>query len=128
MERAQPLGGGAGTQLKSRITARKGPRVATIQQHKCDQKRKEEARLWNDQLCFVIEDDGPGIPTEERERIFERFVQGSGDRPGSGLGLALCKLVVEQHGGHIWAEPVESGGARVCFALPLVAPAHTAAA
>jgi signal transduction histidine kinase len=70
-------------------------------------------------VFFAVEDNGPGIPPEEREQIFERFVQGSGARAGSGLGLAFCKLVVEQHGGQIWAEAVPSGGTRICFALPL---------
>ena len=82
-------------------------------------------------IFFAVEDNGPGIPPEERQRIFERFVQGSGSAAGSGLGLAFCKLVIEQHGGRIWAEAVPSGGTRICFALPLAAsdaPPHSAAA
>ena len=90
------------------------------------------AQLGDGRLCFAVEDDGPGISPEERERVFARFVQGAGDRPGSGLGLAFCKLVVEQHGGQIWVESVASGGTRVCFALPvsptISAPVHHSAA
>jgi two-component system sensor histidine kinase KdpD len=68
------------------------------------------------QVC--VEDDGPGIPVEQRERVFERFFQGDRAGPGSGLGLAFCRLVVERHGGRIWAEDSALGGARVCLTLP----------
>lgn len=70
------------------------------------------------QVLFAIEDDGPGIPPAHQDRVFERFVQGDGAGPGSGLGLAFCKLVIERHGGRIWVEPRSGdGGTRVCFTL-----------
>jgi signal transduction histidine kinase len=71
---------------------------------------------------FAVDDDGPGIPLEEREHVFGRFMQGAGAAQGSGLGLAFCKLVVEQLGGRIWATDSPQGGARLAFELP-AAPA-----
>ena len=76
-------------------------------------------------VLFAVDDDGPGIPPAEREHVFGRFMQGSGAARGSGLGLAFCKLVVEQLGGRIWAESSPQGGARLAFALP-AAPAELA--
>lgn len=67
---------------------------------------------------FAVDDDGPGIPEGERERVFERFIQGSSAAHGSGLGLAFCKLVVEQLGGRIWADSSPLGGTRIAFELP----------
>lgn len=72
-------------------------------------------------LCSVL-DSGPGIPTEYRDRIFDRFVQVQGQkgrREGTGLGLTFCKMAVEAHGGRIWAENRPEGGSAFCFTLPL---------
>ncbi len=70
-----------------------------------------------------VNDTGPGIPPEERERIFQRFAQVKGDRPrrrGFGLGLTFCQLAVEGHGGRIWVEEGANGiGSRFMFTLPL---------
>jgi len=67
-----------------------------------------------------VSDQGPGIPVEQRERVFERFAQ-SGDqattRSNRGLGLAFCKLAVEAHGGRIWIEDA-APGAVFCLQLP----------
>ncbi len=67
-------------------------------------------------------DEGPGIPADQRERIFERFAQVTGTdrprRPGFGLGLTFCKLAVEAHGGRIWVEP-GPGERGSCFAFAL---------
>ncbi len=72
-----------------------------------------------------VEDTGPGIPPEERSRIFDKFVQLDPQRilrghKGTGLGLAYCKLVVEAHNGHIWVQEGAVGGAAFCFTLPLM--------
>jgi signal transduction histidine kinase len=69
-----------------------------------------------------VDDDGPGVPPAERERVFERFhrvdrARGR-DSGGSGLGLAISKEIVEAHGGRIWIEDSPLGGARAAFALP----------
>ena len=73
-------------------------------------------------VCFVVEDEGHGIEAEKLERIFERFQQGdaSDARPlgGTGLGLALCRRIVVQHGGRIWAESQVGKGSRFQFTLP----------
>ncbi len=71
--------------------------------------------------CAVI-DTGPGVPDDYREKIFDRFVQIQGQtarRPGTGLGLAFCKLVAEAHGGKIWVENQPEGGSAFYFTLPL---------
>jgi two-component system, OmpR family, sensor kinase len=69
----------------------------------------------------AVDDDGPGIPPAERERVFERHHRG-GEGGGSGLGLAIARAIVEAHGGRIWAEDSPLGGARVAFELPGFAP------
>jgi NtrC-family two-component system sensor histidine kinase KinB len=72
-----------------------------------------------------VEDTGPGIPPEERSRIFDKFVQLDPQRilrghKGTGLGLTFCKLVVEAHNGRIWVEDGAAGGAAFCFTLPMM--------
>jgi two-component system sensor histidine kinase KdpD len=67
---------------------------------------------------FAVEDEGPGIPTEDRESVFERFYRGNKTETGGlGMGLAIVRGIIEAHGGKIW---VESGrkGARFVFDLP----------
>ncbi|HEX8711198.1 MAG TPA: PAS domain S-box protein [Terracidiphilus sp.] len=80
-------------------------------------------------VCFVVEDQGCGIEAEKLERIFERFQQGdaSDSRPlgGTGLGLALSRRIVEEHGGQIWAESELGKGSRFCFTLPQASAVET---
>jgi two-component system, OmpR family, sensor histidine kinase KdpD len=67
-----------------------------------------------------VADDGPGIASADRERVFEMFSQhGGGGR--AGLGLAIAKAFVEAHGGHIWVDPARQQGARVVFTVPVEA-------
>lgn len=70
---------------------------------------------------LTVSDNGPGVPEAERERIFERFRQLPRDRAakglGAGLGLAISRRIVEQHGGGIWVEEASGGGA--CFVVEL---------
>jgi signal transduction histidine kinase len=76
-------------------------------------------------ILLVVEDTGPGIAPEERERIFQPFVQAKGQkRGGSGLGLSICREVVLAHRGHIWVEERPGGGSRFCVMLPNQAPAR----
>jgi len=73
-------------------------------------------------LLVEVLDRGPGIPADQRERVFEKFVraeQPERSAHGSGLGLAICKGLVEAHGGRIWAEERAGGGARFVFTLPV---------
>jgi len=78
------------------------------------------------QVQLVISDDGPGVPPEHRERIFDRFIRlddartrpDGDDRAGSGLGLAICREIVTAHGGRIWADEARGGGARFVVQIP----------
>jgi signal transduction histidine kinase len=78
-------------------------------------------------ICFIVEDQGRGIAPEKLERIFERFQQGDASDSralgGTGLGLALCRSIVEQHGGRLWAESTVGKGSRFLFTLPAAHPA-----
>jgi two-component system heavy metal sensor histidine kinase CusS len=70
-----------------------------------------------------VEDQGTGVPDEQRDQIFERFVRlGKSDQvadKGTGLGLAICRSIVELHGGRIYAARASSGeGLRVIFEIP----------
>lgn len=69
-----------------------------------------------------VEDDGPGIPAESRERIFERFYRvdraRSREQGGTGLGLSIVKHIVQSHGGGVWVESELGKGSRFCFTLP----------
>jgi signal transduction histidine kinase len=69
-----------------------------------------------------VADTGEGIPPEDLERIFEKFYQVEkrrlGRKAGTGLGLPLCKKVVEAHGGSIWVESVHGQGSRFTFTIP----------
>ncbi len=67
-----------------------------------------------------VEDEGPGIPAGEEERIFERFQQldAGEDRRGTGLGLTIARQIVEHHGGKVWATPGRASGALFVVELP----------
>lgn len=68
-------------------------------------------------VCRVA-DQGPGVPPNDRERIFERFVQRADRRGSLGLGLYICNKIVGLHSGRIWVEPNPGGGARFAFCVP----------
>src|SRR5919108_5509491 len=77
--------------------------------------------LWfHGSVQVRVSDQGPGIPFEERERVFEAFYRGRSipETPGSGLGLAIAKAVVVAHGGRIWIEDAPGGGCVVAFDIP----------
>jgi two-component system, OmpR family, sensor histidine kinase KdpD len=83
-----------------------------------------KVKARDDKLIVEVADRGPGLPEDERERIFEKFRRAShsASRTGAGLGLAICRGVVELHGGRIWAENRPGGGAVFRFSLPLGDP------
>ena len=79
--------------------------------------------LEQTEVCVSVEDDGPGIPAEERARIFDPFVRlepsRSTETGGIGLGLAIARTIVHAHGGDITVSDGEGGGARFSVCLPL---------
>ncbi len=71
------------------------------------------------QVTFEVSDNGPGIPADDREDVFEIFERnGSHDAEGTGIGLAVCQRIVRRHGGEIWVEPDEGTGATFRFTVP----------
>ena len=87
----------------------------------------EGERVWvragakDETVCVEVGDTGPGIPVEDRERIFLEFQQARSDagKPqGTGLGLALAKKFIEMHGGKIWLESEVGKGSRFFFTIP----------
>ena len=76
-------------------------------------------------MLISVADRGPGIPAADLDRVFDKFyrvmeTQTKATRTtGSGLGLAVCKGLVEAHGGRIWVENRQGGGAIFQFTLPL---------
>ena len=73
-------------------------------------------------VVITVDDAGPGIAVEDRERIFERFARGPraarGSLPGAGLGLAIVAETAERHGGAAWCTAAPTGGARFALSLP----------
>ncbi|MBX5490157.1 MAG: response regulator [Chloroflexi bacterium] len=80
-----------------------------------------------DHARLAVSDDGPGIPPEYQERIFERFYRLDNDparrTPGAGLGLAIARAIAELHGGRLWVESTPGAGSTFVLLLPLVPPA-----
>jgi two-component system sensor histidine kinase KdpD len=72
-------------------------------------------------VVVAVADDGPGIPSEYEDKIFEKFYRLPREREGSGagLGLAICRGIVTAHGGRIWADNRASGGAAFHFTIPI---------
>jgi two-component system sensor histidine kinase KdpD len=77
------------------------------------------ASVKGENLQIELADRGPGITSGEEKRIFEKFVRGSVSKGGIGLGLTICKAIIDAHGGHIWAENRPGGGAVFRFTVPL---------
>jgi K+-sensing histidine kinase KdpD len=70
-------------------------------------------------ICFAVDDEGPGIPSELRGKVFEKFFR-AGLQPGLGMGLAIARGIVQAHGGKIWIEDgPERKGTSVQFMIPL---------
>jgi signal transduction histidine kinase len=94
-------------------------RHARSQVHIGTTNRAGWAQLW-------VDDDGPGIPPTDRDRVFERFTRlddgRARDQGGSGLGLAVVRSIVTRHRGSVWAEHSPLGGARLIIALPTLNP------
>jgi two-component system sensor histidine kinase KdpD len=76
------------------------------------------------ELLVSVRDHGPGVDKGQEELIFEKFTRGHAESatPGVGLGLAICRAIVEAHRGRIWVEPTHPHGATFTFSLPLGTP------
>lgn len=81
------------------------------------------AEAGQGEVVVAVADAGPGIPEAQREKVFDPFFRLHPGAAGAGLGLAICRSIVEAHGGRIWVAAGERGGAVVRFALPLPAAA-----
>jgi two-component system sensor histidine kinase KdpD len=83
------------------------------------------AGIEGEAVRVVIDDTGPGLPPGQPERLFAKFQRGRDEVNvgGAGLGLAICRAIVNAHGGHISAMQRPGGGARFMFTLPTAAPA-----
>ncbi|MGE5326998.1 MAG: ATP-binding protein [Deltaproteobacteria bacterium] len=87
------------------------------------------ASQCGDRVCISLADRGPGIPERERARVFEKFFRSQRTQPhvtGSGMGLAICKEILEAHGGDITVEAGPEGGSVFTISLPLERPEKTA--
>jgi two-component system sensor histidine kinase KdpD len=81
-----------------------------------------DVRAWVDdgQAMVEVADRGPGLAAGDESRIFEKFYRRAGPQSrGAGLGLAICRAIVEAHGGRIWAQNRPDGGAAFRFFLPI---------
>jgi two-component system sensor histidine kinase KdpD len=77
-----------------------------------------KAEVREESVFVEIADCGPGIPQGDEEKIFEKFVRGFATSGGIGLGLTICRAIIDAHGGRIWAENRPGGGAIFRFTLP----------
>jgi signal transduction histidine kinase len=86
------------------------------------------AQLAGDRVQMTVRDEGPGIPLDQREHIFEAFVQlnklSKASKKGAGLGLAICKGIIDAHGGAIWVHDQAPPGTSVSFTLLTTAAEH----
>lgn len=87
----------------------------------------------NGDLRVTVADNGTGVPAGDKERIFERFQQSrtdhagniTGNPQGTGLGLPICRQIVEYFGGRIWTEDRPGGGAAFIFTVPVARARRT---
>ncbi len=78
------------------------------------------ARATGEEVIVIVADRGPGLKPGDEKRVFDKFYRAQPTvSAGVGLGLTICRGIVEAHGGRIWAENRPGGGARFCFTVPL---------
>ena len=78
------------------------------------------AKLDEDMVQAEVEDTGPGIPPQNIDRLFGSFF--TTKKSGMGIGLAICRSIIEAHGGRIQATNLDAGGARFVFTIPAQQP------
>jgi hypothetical protein len=106
--------------------------IGNALQYRADD-RKPEVRVYArediSRTIFVVEDNGIGIPEDDRERVFRRFERGSNAtaKSGTGLGLHIVREIAMGHGGSVWVEPGQRCGTRFLVSMPLepVMPPHS---
>jgi len=77
----------------------------------------------DERVTVEVSDRGPGLPRGEEDRVFEKFYRPeSAKGPGAGLGLAICRGIIDAHGGRIWAQNLPEGGVSFFFSLPVATP------
>ena len=85
--------------------------------------KKMGRKKFNKYMLFSIHDEGVGIPKRQQARVFEKFFRGDNviimQTEGSGLGLYICKAIVESSGGNIWFESSKDMGSTFYFTLPI---------
>ena len=83
-----------------------------------------EARYHDGMLVISVSDTGPGIPSEELEKVFQKYYRSSSSSgvKGTGLGLAIVKAVAEAHGGHAEVESEEGKGSTFSLVIPMDPP------
>ena len=88
-----------------------------------DDRRKQlvitTAKVEPDNVSVAVQDTGPGVDPENLERIFEAFYTTKSD--GLGMGLSICRAIIEAHGGKLWATTAAQKGAVLQFTLPVAA-------
>lgn len=83
------------------------------------------AQADDERVLITVDDEGPGLPTSDRNQLFDKFQRGrdEGTVVGAGLGLAICRAIIQAHGGNIRAGDRPGGGARFQFTVPAKEPA-----
>jgi signal transduction histidine kinase len=76
-----------------------------------------QTQIDDGQICLCVSDNGPGVPMEERQRIFQPYI--SSKDSGMGLGLAVVRGIIEDHRGHISVTDAPNGGAQFDICLPI---------
>lgn len=111
---------GVGVAHSSQVGRAVSNLVANAVRH-ADSQVVVEASVTTEGIRIVVDDDGPGVAPDDRDRVFERFVRLDIDRSretgGSGLGLALVKAIADAHDGRVWCESSPIGGARFVLVL-----------
>jgi signal transduction histidine kinase len=78
------------------------------------------AQTASAEVRFCVANTGPALSVAELHSMFRQFWQaGDQDKRGAGLGMSICRSIIEAHGGNIWVEPEPGKRVRICFAMPL---------